>query len=70
MNPILRNIYRGIAYCHFNPDQIAKCKELEKLFEKAWYLGYPRDYFYRKSELTNEIMVEDMTDWELQYIFK
>ena len=66
----LRNIYMGIAYIHFHPDDKKKVALPEKLFKDAWYLGYPRDYFYHKSELTNEIMVEDMTDWELKYIFR
>jgi len=70
MNLDLRNIYRGIAYMHFHPEDKAKQKLLDDLFAKVWALGYPKAFFYQQTKLTDEIEVEDMSDWELKYIFR
>ena len=70
MDQIFRNIYRGIAYMYYHPEEKNKQKLLDELFTKAWHMGYPKTYFYQQSPLTEEIKVEDMTDWELKYIFR
>lgn len=70
MNKILRDCFKGIAYVYYHPEESEKQKLLESLFTQAWRLGYPKTYFYHKSDLTNEIQVEDMTEWEIEYIFK
>lgn len=65
MDPILRQCYKGIAYCYFNPDDIVKKKSLDTFISLAWKLGYPRTYFDIPSK---EIKVEDMTEWEIKYV--
>ncbi len=70
MNKILRSCFKGIAYMYYHPKETEKQKLLDSLFAEAWRLGYPKAYFYNKSELTNEILVKDMTEWEIKYVFK
>ena len=55
---------------YYHPEEKNKQKLLDELFTKAWHMGYPKTYFYQQSPLTEEIKVEDMTDWELKYIFR
>ena len=65
MNPILRQIYKGIAYCYYHPEDITKKKALEKLFMTAWAMGYPKSYFDKPNK---DIDISDMTEWEIKYV--
>lgn len=68
MNQIIRQCYKGIAYCHFHPHDKEKREALEKLILIAWNLGYPRTYFNYQSKDTNSITINDMTEWEIKYV--
>lgn len=67
MNPIIRQVYKGIAYCYFHPEDMDKRLMLNNLILDAWNLGYPRTSFDYGNK---EIMIEDMTEWEVKYCFK
>jgi hypothetical protein len=64
---LLRQIYKGIAYCHYHPEDKLKKEMLDSLILKAWDLGYPRTYFDKPN---NEIPISDMTEWEINYSLK
>lgn len=70
MDIILRQCYRGIAYMYYNPEDKIMGEKLKKLLLTAWAMGYTRTFFDNPSNLTNEITVEDMTEWEIRYIFR
>ena len=70
MNQTLRLCFKGIAYVYHHQDDRQKQLTLDNLLKQAWTMGYPRSYFDNPSNLTDEILVEDMTDWETKYIFR
>lgn len=67
MNDIIRQCYKGIAYCHFHPTDMKKKEILDKLLLKAWDLGYSKVSFDKPNK---EITIGDMTIWEIGYMFK
>lgn len=67
MNWVIRQCYKGIAYCYYHPEDTFKKGELDKLILKAWNLGYPRIGFDKGNE---EILIEEMTEWEIKYCLK
>jgi hypothetical protein len=69
MNQVLRDCYKGIAYCHYHPDDLNSKKVLDKRLMVAWAMGYPKTFFAKISHLTDEIKVTDMTEWEVKHIF-
>ena len=67
MNQVIRQCYKGIAYCYYHPEDKKKSEILNSLILRAWYLGFPKVSF---DIPTPHIAIGDMTKWEIGYSLK